>query len=56
MKERILHTLEAYLITNEDVLEADEIKDIKEQIQVVKAYNEKSIKVKLKKIAAIIKE
>ena len=30
MKERILKTVEAYLITNEDVLEEKEIQDIKE--------------------------
>ena len=38
MKERILKTVEAYLITNEDVLEEKEIQDIKEQIQAIKQY------------------
>jgi thiamine phosphate synthase YjbQ (UPF0047 family) len=40
MKERILKTVEAYLITNEDVLEEDQKQDIKEQIQAIKQYKE----------------
>lgn len=36
MKRRILKTLEAYLITNRDVLEETKIKDIEEQIKAVK--------------------
>jgi hypothetical protein len=40
MKNRILKTLEAYLITNEDVLEEDHIKDLKEQIEAVRHYKE----------------
>lgn len=39
MKERILKTLAAYLITNRDVLEEDHIKDIEEQIETVKHMN-----------------
>lgn len=38
MKERILKTLEAYLITNRDVLDEETIKDIEEQIEAVKKY------------------
>ena len=44
MKERVLKTLEAYLITNMDVLEADDIKDIEEQIEAVKDYKESILK------------
>ena len=44
MKERVLKTLEAYLLTNRDVLEEDRIKDIEEQIQAVKEYKEPFIK------------
>lgn len=40
MKNRILKTLEAYLLTNEDVLEEAHIKDLKEQIEAVKNYKE----------------
>ena len=40
MKERILKTLEAYLITNRDVMEDDHIKDVEEQIEFVKHMNE----------------
>lgn len=40
MRNRILKTLEAYLLTNEDVLEEDYIKDLKEQIEAVKNYKE----------------
>jgi hypothetical protein len=36
MKERILNTLEAYLITNRDVMEEDHIKDVEEQIETIK--------------------
>lgn len=36
MKERILKTLEAYLITNRDVMEEDHIKDVEEQIKTIK--------------------
>lgn len=39
MKKRILKTLKAYLITNEDVLEQKEIEDIKEQIKTVENFN-----------------
>lgn len=39
MKERILKTLEAYLLTNRDVLEEDRIKDLEEQIETVKHMN-----------------
>lgn len=39
MKERILKTLEAYLITNRDVMEEDHIKDVEEQIETVKHMN-----------------
>ena len=39
MKERILKTLEAYLITNRDVMEEDHIKDVEEQIETVKNMN-----------------
>ena len=42
MRERILKTLEAYLLINEDVLEEEQIKDIKEQIQAVREYKEKT--------------
>ena len=36
MVEKILNTLEAYLITNEDVLDPEEIEDLKAQIKYVK--------------------
>ena len=40
MKKRILNTLEAYLITNRDVMEEDHIQDVEEQIETVKNMNE----------------
>ena len=40
MKERILNTLEAYLITNRDVMEENHIKDVEEQIETAKHMNE----------------
>ena len=39
MKERILKTLEAYLITNRDVMEEEHIKDVEEQIETIKNMN-----------------
>ena len=50
MKNRILKTLEAYLLTNEGALEPEHIQDLKEQIAAVKAYKEKPILKCLKKI------
>ena len=50
MKNRILKTLEAYLLTNEDVLEPDHIQDLKEQIEAVKAYKESRVRKWFKKI------
>ena len=44
MKERILTTLEAYLITNRDVMEEDHIKDVEEQIETAKHMNENFFK------------
>ena len=44
MKERILKTLDAYLITNRDVLEEKEIKDIEEQIKFIKHINKNFFK------------
>lgn len=40
MKERILKTLTAYLITNQDVLSEEEINDIKQQIKAVENTSE----------------
>ena len=45
MKERILKTLEAYLITNRDVMEDDHIKDVEEQIETIKHMNKIFFKV-----------
>lgn len=44
MRERILKTLKAYLETNRDVLTNNEVKDIKEQIEIVKRYKGSFIK------------
>ena len=41
MQSRILNTLEAYLITNKDVLPEEKIKDLEEQIVIVKEYKRK---------------
>jgi len=38
LKERILNTLNAYLLTNKDILLEEEIKDIEEQIRTVENY------------------
>lgn len=38
MRERILKTLEAYLLCNREVMEPEEIKDLEEQIEAVKQY------------------
>ena len=40
MEERILETLDAYLITNRDVLDEEKIEDICEQIETVEKYIE----------------
>ena len=50
MKNRILQTLEAYLLTNEEVLEPEHIEDLKEQIAAVKAYKENRVAKCFKKI------
>ena len=42
MASRILETLAAYLITNEDVLEAEHIASLKEQIETVERYKRES--------------
>jgi hypothetical protein len=36
MKKKILYTLEAYLLTNRDVLTPEEIKGLEKQIKVMK--------------------
>lgn len=41
MKERILKTLKAYLLTNKDVLSQEDIKDIEKQIKAVENYKPK---------------
>lgn len=41
MRERILATLKAYLLTNKDVLSKKEIEDIEEQIKTVEEYKPK---------------
>ena len=41
MRERILTTLKAYLLTNKDVLSKEEIEDIEEQIKAVEEYKPK---------------
>ena len=38
MQERILWTLEAYLLTNEEVMSENDVQNLKEQIQAVKNY------------------
>ena len=38
MKERILWTLEAYLLTNKEVMSNGDIKNLEEQIEAVKNY------------------
>lgn len=38
MQERILWTLEAYLLTNKDVMSNGDIKNLEEQIEAVKNY------------------
>lgn len=38
MRDRILKTLQAYLDTNKDVLNKEEIEDIKQQIHAIKYY------------------
>ena len=50
MKNRILKTLEDYLLINEDFLEPERIKDLKEQIAAVKAYKESRVVKWFKKI------
>lgn len=55
MKERVLKTLEAYLLTNMDVLEEEEIRDIEEQIKAVKGYKEGFFK-RLKRCYKILME
>ena len=41
MKERILKMLRAYLETNREVLDSEEIRDIEEQIAAVDKYKTK---------------
>ena len=36
MKKKILYTLDAYLLTNRDVLTLEEIKELEKQIKVMK--------------------
>ena len=50
MKNRILNTLEAYLLINEDFMEPEHVQDLKEQIEAVKAYKESRVKKWFKKI------
>ena len=50
MKNRILKTLEDYLLINEDFLEPERIKDLEEQIAAVKAYKENRVVKWFKKI------
>ena len=38
MQERILWTLEAYLLTNKEVMSNGDIKNLEEQIEAVKNY------------------
>lgn len=38
MQERILWTLEAYLLTNEEVMSENDVQNLKEQIKAVKNY------------------
>lgn len=40
MQERILWTLEAYLITNEEVMSENDVQNLKEQIEAVKNYKQ----------------
>lgn len=50
MKNRILKTLEDYLLINEDFLEPESIKNLEEQIAAVKAYKENRVAKWFKKI------
>ena len=43
MASRILETLEAYLITNEDVMETEHITNVREQIETVERYRKNSL-------------
>lgn len=42
MASRILETLDAYLTTNEDVMETEHITNVREQIATVERYKKKS--------------
>ena len=50
MKNRILKTLEDYLLINEEFLAPEHIEDLKEQIAAVKAYKESRVAKWFKKI------
>lgn len=43
MASRILETLDAYLTTNEDVMEMEHIINVKEQIKTVKKYKKETL-------------